>query len=201
MLLLLHLLLFLVLVLKLGLISALRLLRHPSDTAGIINFPYPCSIPFIVWSSIVNIIVNELICNTTAPELAFGNNKSNIGPANIHIPIVHGNPINIDVNNENDDFSVMVFLSFFAFAADIVGTSAVANATLIDNGKLVSVSTFPPKIPYCAIAEFSSMNCFKLLTTVNESIFLFNDDIIAVNAIGIETYNIFFMIFLTLSYL
>ena len=88
-----------------------------------------------------------------------------------------------------------------ALAADIVGTSAVANATFIDNGRLVSVSTFPPKIPYCEIAKFSSINSFRLLTTVNESIFLFNDDIIAVNAIGIDTYSIFFMIFLTLSYL
>ena len=69
---------------------------------GIISFPYPCKAPFIVWSNIVKIIVNELICNTTSPELALVNNKFKIGPANKHIPIVHGRPINIDVNNEND---------------------------------------------------------------------------------------------------
>lgn len=71
---------------------------------GIINLPYPWSAPFIVWSNIVKIIVNELICKTTAPELAFGNNKFSIGPANRNIPTVHGSPINIDVNNENDVF-------------------------------------------------------------------------------------------------
>lgn len=177
------------------------LLRHPRDSAGIPNLPYPCNAPFIVWSNIVNIIVNELICNISSPELAFGYNRFKIGPANIHIPIVHGNPISIDVNSENDVFLVIVFLSFIALAADIAGTSAVANATFIDSGKLVSVSTFPPNIPYWAIAISSGINSFKLLTTVKESIFLFIDDIIAVNAIGIDTSKIFFIMFLTLSYL
>lgn len=144
----LHLLLFLVLVLILNLVLISLLHRHPNDIAGIASFPYPWSAPFIVWSKIVNIIVSELICSITSPELAFGNSKFNIGPANIHIPTVHGNPISIDVNNENDVFLVIVFLSFIAFAADIAGTSAVANATFIDRGKLVSVSTFPPNIPY-----------------------------------------------------
>ena len=102
---------------------------------GIINFPYPCKAPFIVWSKIVNIIVNALI--------AFGNNKLRIGPANTHIPIVHGKPINIEINNEKDVFSDIVFLSFLALAADIAGTKAVENATFIDKGKLVSISTFP----------------------------------------------------------
>ena len=54
--------------------------------------------------------------------------------------------------NENEVFTVIVLLSFFAFAADIAGTNAVANATFIANGKLVNVSTFPPKIPYNAVA-------------------------------------------------
>ena len=132
---------------ELVLILSLKLIllkhRHPSEIVGIINFPYPCSAPFIVWSKIVNIIVNALICNTTSPELAFGNNKFNIGPAKMHIPIVQGSPINIEVNKENDVFSVIVLLSFFALAADIAGTNAVANATLIDKGKLVSISTLP----------------------------------------------------------
>ena len=105
---------------------------------GIINFPYPCKAPFIVWSKIVNIIVNALICKTTSPELAFGNNKLRIGPANTHIK-----PINIEINNEKDVFSDIVFLSFLALAADIAGTKAVENATFIDKGKLVSISTFP----------------------------------------------------------
>ena len=95
----------------------------------------------------VKIIVSELICNTTSPELALGNNKFKIGPANTHIPTVQGSPINIDVINEKDVFCVIVFLSFFAFAAEMAGTKAVAKATLMDKGKLVSISTFPPNIP------------------------------------------------------
>ena len=189
------------LVLILNLKWVLRLLRHPSDIAGIINLPYPCNAPFIVWSKIVNIIVNELICNINSPELAFGNSKFNIGSANIHIPTVHGNPISIEISKENDVFFVIVLLSFFAFAADIAGTSAVEKATFIESGKLVSISTFPPKIPYWAKASFSGKNSFKLLTTVNESMFLFKDDIIAVNAIGAETRSTFFIMFFTLMYL
>lgn len=88
-----------------------------------------------------------------------------------------------------------------ALAAAIAGTKAVENATFIDKGKLVNVSTFPPSIPYCAVAMSSGINSFNDLTTVNESIFLFSDDIIAVNAIGIETYKILFIIVFTLSYL
>ena len=95
----------------------------------------------------LKIIVKALICNINAPSFAFGNNKFNIGWANINIPTVQGNPINIETNNENDVFSVIVLLSFLAFAADIAGTNAVAKATLIANGKLVKVSTFPPNIP------------------------------------------------------
>lgn len=146
-------------------------------------------------------MVKELICNIVSPALALGNNKFNIGPANIHIPTVHGSPINIETNNENDVFCVIVLLSFLALAADIAGTKAVANATLIDNGKLVNVSTFPPNIPYCEIAISSGINCFRLLTTVKESIFLLSEDIMAVRAIGIETINIFLMIVIILSYL
>ena len=92
-------------------------------------------------------------------------------------------------------------VSFLAFAADIAGTSAVANATFIANGKLVNVSTFPPKIPYNAVAWSSGIKFFKFLTTVNESTFLFIEDIIAVNVIGIDTNKILFIIVDTLSYL
>lgn len=155
----------------------------------------------MVWSNIVNKIVSELICNTTSPELAFGNSKFKIGPANKHIPIVHGSPISIEVIKENDVFWVIVFLSFLAFAADMAGTKAVANATLIDNGKLVNISTFPPKIPYCEIAISSGINSFRLLTTVKESMFLFREDMIAVKAIGMDTINILLIIVITLSYL
>ncbi len=63
------------------------------------------------------------------------------------------------------------FLSFRAFAADIAGTNAVANATFIANGNVVNVSTFPPSIPYCDVAISSGKNFFKFLTTVNESTF------------------------------
>ena len=107
----------------------------------------------------------------------------------------------VDNNNENDVFCVIVFLSFRAFAADIAGTNAVAKATFIANGNVVNVSTFPPNIPYSAVAWSSGINFFKFLTTVNESTFLFIDDIIAVNVIGIDTNKIFFIIFDTLSYL
>ena len=58
----------------------------------------------MVWSNIVKMIVNELICKTSVPELAFGYNKFSIGPANIHIPTVHGSPISIDINSVNVDF-------------------------------------------------------------------------------------------------
>lgn len=149
----------------------------------------------------VKIIVSELICNTTSPELALGNNKFKIGPANTHIPTVQGSPINIDVINEKDVFCVIVFLSFFAFAAEMAGTKAVAKATLMDKGKLVNISTFPPNIPYCEIAMSSDINCFKLLTTVKESMFLFREDMIAVKAIGMETIKILLIIVITLSYL
>jgi len=118
----------------------------------------------------------------------------------MNIPTVQGKPINIDTNNENEVFCVIVLLSFLAFAADIAGTNAVAKATLIASGKLVNVSTFPPKIPYCAVAMSSGKNFFKFLTTVNESTFLFIDDIIAVNVIGIDTNNIFLITSDTLSY-
>ena len=119
----------------------------------------------------------------------------------MHIPIVQGSPISIDTSSENEVFLVISLLSFFALAADIAGTSAVAKATFIDSGRLVKVSTFPPNIPYWLTATSSGKNSFRLLTTVNESMFLFKEDIIAVKAIGIETNKIFFIIVLTLSYL
>lgn len=119
----------------------------------------------------------------------------------MHIPIVHGSPISIETSNEKVVFCFIVFLSFLAFAAEIAGTNAVAKATFIDNGRLVKVSTFPPNIPYCATATSSGKNSFKLLTTVNESIFLFTDERIAVIAIGSDTSTIFLTILLTLSYL
>ena len=84
----------------------------------------------------------------TVPSLAFGYNKFSIGPANKHIPIVHGSPISIETSKEKDVFCFIVFLSLLAFAADIAGTKAVENATFIDKGRLVKVSSFPPKIPY-----------------------------------------------------
>lgn len=126
----------------------MQVLRHPKATVGIISFPYPCNAPFIVWSNIVNKIVNELICKITAPLLAFGYNKPKICLANMHIPTVQGKPISIEINNENEVFCFIAFLSFFAFAAAIAGTNAVENATFIDKGKLVKVSTLPPNIPY-----------------------------------------------------
>lgn len=97
----------------------------------------------LVWSNIENITDIEIICSNNAPSFAFGYNKSNIGCANIIIPITQGNPINIDVNSEKDVLLVAVFLSFLALAADIAGTNAVANAIFIASGRFVNVSTFP----------------------------------------------------------
>ena len=102
----------------------------------------------------------------------------------MHIPTVQGKPISIEINNENEVFCFIAFLSFFAFAAAIAGTNAVENATFIDKGKLVKVSTLPPNIPYWLTASSAGKNSFKLLTTVKESMFLFTDDNIAVKAIG-----------------
>ena len=183
----------------LNLKSVLQLLRQANAVAGTITLPNPCNAPFIVWSNIVNIIVNELICNIILPAVAFGKSKLSICCAKIHIPIVHGSPISIEIKSENDVLLVAVFVSFFALAAAIAGTSAVANAILIESGKLVKVSIFPANIPYWTLASPSVKNCFSPLTTVTESIFLFNYDIIALNAIGIETNNMFLIINATLS--
>ena len=95
----------------------------------------------------------HLLFGLVFPSFAFGNSKFNIGCANTNIPTVHGSPISIETNNENDVFCVIVLLSFLAFAADIAGTNAVENATFIASGSVVSVSTFPPKIPYNAVAQ------------------------------------------------
>ena len=63
----------------------------------------------MVWSNIVNKIVNELICSITVPLLAFGYNKPNICSANMHIPAVQGKPISIEISSENDVFCFIVF--------------------------------------------------------------------------------------------
>ena len=151
----------------------------------------------IVWSNIVKIIVSEDICNNNAPSGCAGYSKCNIGSAKTIIPIVQGSPISILAIKENETLFVVVSLSPLAIALEIVGTNAVAKAILIDKGNDVNVSTFPPKIPYCAFASDSVINFLSPLTTVNESIFLLKDDIIELNDIGIETLNIFFTILLT----
>ena len=84
---------------------------------------------------------------------ALGYNNFNIGSANTHIPIVHGNPINIDTNSENDVRFVAVCVSFLALASAIAGTNAVANAIFTDNGNPINVSTLPLNIPYFSIAN------------------------------------------------
>ena len=73
---------------------------HPNPIIGTISFPIPCKAPFKVCSSIVNKIVNELICSTVTPDAAFGNSSFNIGSAKTIIPIVHGSPIKIVSNIE-----------------------------------------------------------------------------------------------------
>ena len=145
-----------------------------------------------------DITETEINCNNNAPWFAFGYNKFKIGCAKTIIPTTHGRPINIDVNNENDVLFVAVSLSFLALAADIAGTSAVANAIFIASGKLVNVSTFPLNCPYNLVAISDAIYVLNILFTVNESIFLLNDVIIELNVNGIDTINIFFTIVFTL---
>ena len=180
-----------------------NLTKHPipNAVAGIITFPNPCNAPFIVWSNIENITDTDISWSNSAPSFAFGYNKFNIGCAKTIIPTTHGNPINIEVNNENDVLFVAVSLSFFAFAADIAGTNAVANAIFMASGKFVTVSTFPLNCPYNFVAISAGIYVLKILFTVKESIFLLNDVIIELNVNGIETINMFFTIVLTFSYL
>ena len=180
-----------------------NLTKHPipNAVAGTITFPNPCNAPFIVWSNIENITDTDISCNNSAPSFAFGYNKFNIGCAKTIIPTTHGNPINIEVSNENDVLLVAVSLSFFAFAADIAGTNAVANAIFMASGKFVTVSTFPLNCPYNFVAISAGIYVLKILFTVKESIFLLNDVIIELSVNGIETINIFFTIVFTFSYL
>ena len=109
--------------------------------------------------------------------------------------------MNYNFKLENDVLLVAVSLSFVAFAADIAGTNAVANAILIANGKFVKVSTFPANCPYNFVDTSADKYVLKILFTVNESIFLLNDVIIELNVNGIDTINIFFIIVFTFSYL
>ena len=149
----------------------------------------------------LDIIVNAATCNSPPPALAFGYSKLSIGCANMHIPIVHGSPINIDTNNENEVLLVAVSMSFFAFASAIAGTNAVANAMFTDNGNPISVSTFPLNIPYFSIAISAGKYVDKILFTVNASTFLFIEDSTELIVIGIDTISTFFTILNTLSYL
>ena len=61
---------------------------------------------------------------------------------------MQGSPIKMVVSIENDILFLHVLISPMAFADEIVGTSAVANAILNDIGRVTSVSTFPLRIPY-----------------------------------------------------
>ena len=95
---------------------------------------------------------------------------------------------NIDAIQDNVD----------ALDDEIDGSKAVANAIFSDIGKVTKVSTFPLKIPYCFFASVSSINSFKNLTTVKESIFLLKEDIKLLKEIGKATPIIFFIVFLIL---
>ena len=72
-------------------------------------------------------------------------------------------------------------------------------AMLKENGNVIRVSTFPLNCPYNLVASFDVIYLLNILFTVNESIFLLNDDIIELKVSGIDTFNIFFIIVVTFS--
>ena len=167
---------------------------------GILTFPNPCNAPFIVWVSTTNITVKDAYLSISAPDDAFGNKRLNICSENKYIHIVHGIPINIVTNIENSILRLATCISLFAIAAEIVGTNAVANAMLNENGNVINVSTFPLRIPYCSVAFSSPIISFKILTTVKASIVFVVAEKSAHKAIGIDTDNILFIILITLSF-
>ena len=148
---------------------------HNKDIIGTYTFPIPCRAPIMVCSIVINIIDIQLICNNIAPELAFGNNSSNIGFAYKSIPILQGSAISIVINKEK---LILLFTSCIfplAIAAEIAGINVTDNAILKDNGNITRVSTFPLNIPYCIWACSSDRKFFSSLTTVIASIFLFKE--------------------------
>ena len=109
----------------------------------------------------------------------------------MNIPAIQGKPISIVTSNENDILFCAVCKSPLDLHAVTVGTSAVANAMLKDNGRVVNVSTLPLNIPYCLNASLSVKKFSNFLFTVLESIFLFTDASIELKNIGIDTNKMF----------
>ena len=178
----------------------LTITPHPNAMAGTFIFPNPCSAPLMVWAKEVKIIVKAEMASKVPPELALGNNNSKICLAYINIPNVHGSPINMVINKDKRNLLLIVSVSFFTLAPEMVGTSAVAKAILNASGIEVKISTLELRMPYFAFAVASPIIGFKILTTVTESIFLLIAEISELNEIGIETANIFLIIDLALSF-
>ena len=109
---------------------------------------------------------------------------------------VHGRLINIVANIENFILLIAWVISPLAWAAEIVGTSVIANAILKEYGKTTKPSTFPLKIPYWNLAFSLSIYLPIIFTIVNVSIVLFAVASSEVIVIGNDIYNIFFIILL-----
>lgn len=82
----------------------------------------------------------------------------------------------------------------------IVGIKLVVSATLNDIGNITRVSTLPLNIPYWILLHFH-LKVFNPLTTVIESMLLFNDPSIEVSDIGIDTVNTSSIVLKILVYL
>ena len=133
---------------------------------GILLFPSPSKIPFIVCVNNEKIILKLAKANNEYPSVALGNSKRNIGFAKKHIPNIQGNDINIVINKEKLIFLIIPSKSFLAFFLEISGINAVEIATLKESGNAINVSTFELSIPYFKIAFSSPIIFFKILTTV-----------------------------------
>ena len=83
-------------------------------------------------------------------------------------------------------FSSTLLISFKAIFSDTVGIIASAIELFIESGNAISISILEDNIPYFSNAILSPTMSFNILTIVIESIFLDNDDIIALNIIGNE---------------
>ena len=114
---------------------------------------------------------------------------------------MHGSPINIVSKIENDTLFFIVSESPMALEYAIVGIKLVVSATLNDIGNITRVSTLPLNIPYWIFASFSLKKFFNPLTTVIESMLLFNDPSIEVSDIGIDTVNTSLIVLKILVYL
>ena len=165
---------------------------------GTYNFPSPWSEPYIVCATTENTNTQHCICKSHAPSVAFGNISAKILLASKNIPAAHGNAIRTEVLSEKLILLTAASLFFLAIALDINGTNATENATFIDNGTDINISTFPSKIPFCLFASSNvSPKLCNPFITVTVSITFERATTTLPNEIGI-TYeiNFFTIVFL-----